>query len=107
LWLLVLVGKGSLHLQLLWCLVSRDKSGVARLCSVMTEMSSHLRSYGPASGRAGRSLCYSHIHHTKNCTCSYYSLNSLITKHTIFNRNQFMLPLMQMWNFIWLVPPEL
>jgi hypothetical protein len=33
--LLVLVGKGSLYLQLLWCLLSRDKFGVARLCSVM------------------------------------------------------------------------
>jgi hypothetical protein len=52
LWLLVLVGKGSLYLQVLRCHVSREKSGVARFCSVMVEMSSHLGSYGPGSGRA-------------------------------------------------------
>jgi hypothetical protein len=82
LWLLVLVGKGSFHLLLLRCLVSRDKSGVARFCSVMIEMSSHLGSHGPSSGRAGRSLCYSHVHHFKKfCTFIYYLWNySLMTQ---------------------------
>jgi hypothetical protein len=42
---------------------SRDKSGVAGLCSVMVVMGSYLRSYGPSSGRAGGSLGNSHVHH--------------------------------------------
>jgi hypothetical protein len=63
--LLVLVGKGSFHLRLLRCLASREKSGVAGFSSEMVEMSSYLGSYGPTSGRAGRSLCYSHVHHLR------------------------------------------
>jgi hypothetical protein len=35
LWGLTLVGQSSLYLQFLRCLISRDKSGVARFCSVM------------------------------------------------------------------------
>jgi hypothetical protein len=64
--LLLLLSKGYLYLQLLRCPVSRDKSGVARLCSVIVEMSSYLGLYRRSSGRAGRSLCYSHVHYTKN-----------------------------------------
>jgi hypothetical protein len=66
LWFLVLLGQISLYLQLLRCLASSDKSGVVRFCSVMVEMSSQLGLYGPGLGRAGRSLCYSHVHHIKN-----------------------------------------
>jgi hypothetical protein len=81
--LLMLVGQSSLYLQLLRCLVSRDKSGVARMCSVMVEMSSsHLGLYGHVSGRAGRSLCYHHIHHIKNLQFKLLFINSLITQHT-------------------------
>jgi hypothetical protein len=65
LWLLVLVGKSSSNLQLLRCLASRDKSGVAGFCSVMVEMSSYLGSYGPSSDTAGGFLCCSHVHHFK------------------------------------------
>jgi hypothetical protein len=72
LWLLVLAGKGSFHLQLLRCLASREKLAVAGFCSVMVEMSSYLGSYGPSSGRAGRSLCYSHIPNFK--AALYYLL---------------------------------
>jgi hypothetical protein len=63
LWLLVLVGEGSFHLRLQRCLASSEESGVAGFCSVMVEMSCYLGSYGPGSGRAGGSLCYSHVHH--------------------------------------------
>jgi hypothetical protein len=44
---------------------NREKSGVAGFCSVMVLMSSYLGSYGPSSGRAGGSLCNSHVHHLK------------------------------------------
>jgi hypothetical protein len=65
LWLLVLVGEGSFHLRLLRCLASRENAGVAGFSSVMVEMSCYLGSYGPGSGRAGGSLCYSHVHRLK------------------------------------------
>jgi hypothetical protein len=70
LWLLVLVGEGSFHLQLLRCLANRDKSGVAGLCSEMVEMSPYLESYGPSFDRAGGSSCYSHLHHFKTFALS-------------------------------------
>jgi hypothetical protein len=89
LWLLalLLVGQSSLYLPFIRCLASRDKSGVGRLWSVMVEMSSRLGSYGPGSGRAGRPLCYSHVHHTKNLHFKLLSINSLITLSTILNGN--------------------
>jgi hypothetical protein len=68
----VLIGKDSLYLQLLRCLVSRDKSLVARFCSVMVEIVSHLGSYGPGSDRTGGSLCYRHVQHTKNLNFIIY-----------------------------------
>jgi hypothetical protein len=37
--------------------------GVVGFCSVMVEVSSYSGSYGPSSGRAGRFVCYSHVHH--------------------------------------------
>jgi hypothetical protein len=91
LWLLVvLVGQNSLYLQLLRCLVSRDKSGVATLCSVMVEMSSsHLGLYGPGLGRAGQEDTYATVTYTTSriCILSYYILTLLITQHTILNGN--------------------
>jgi hypothetical protein len=56
---------GLLYLRLLNRLASREKLGVAGFCSVTVEMSSCLGSYGPSSGRTGRSSCYSYIHHFK------------------------------------------
>jgi hypothetical protein len=47
------------------CLASGGKPGVAEFCSVTVEMNSYLWSYGPSSGWAGSSLCYSHVHHFK------------------------------------------
>jgi hypothetical protein len=79
LWFLGLVGQSTLYLQFLRCLASRDKSGVARLCSVIVAMSSHLESRRPGSGRVGRSLYCSRVYHTINCTLSYYLLT--IWKH--------------------------
>ena len=70
LWLLVLVGKGSVRLRLLRCLACKEKSGVAGLCSVLVKMSSYQGFYGPGSGKAGRSLCYSHAHHYKTFALS-------------------------------------
>jgi hypothetical protein len=48
--------QGFFHLQLVRCLASREKSGVAGFCSVMVEMSSSLGLYGPA--RAGQEVLY-------------------------------------------------
>jgi hypothetical protein len=75
---LVLVGRSSLYLQLLRFLISRVKSGVASLCSVMVEMTSHLGSYWPASGRIGRCLCCSHVDHIKNLHFNLLFINALI-----------------------------
>lgn len=54
LWLLmvVLVGQSYLPLPLLRCLVSRKKSEVAKLCSVMVRISSDLGSNGSGPGKA-------------------------------------------------------
>jgi hypothetical protein len=54
----------------------QEKSGVAGFCSVRFEMSAPL---GSVSGRAGRSLCYSHIHHFKTT----FNLLTLTTEHCI------------------------
>jgi hypothetical protein len=70
LWLLVLVGKGSLYLIFLRCLASREKLGVARLCSVMVEMNSYLGSY-----RQGRNILMLVMYTTPRiCTLHYYLL---------------------------------
>jgi hypothetical protein len=56
LWLLMLVGKGYLYLQLVRCLISRYKSGVAKLCLVMIEMNFYLGLYQPWLGQGRKIL---------------------------------------------------
>jgi hypothetical protein len=58
------------HLRLPNYLASKEKSGVAGFCSIMVKISSHLESYRPSSGRAGCSLCYSHVLHFKTFALS-------------------------------------
>jgi hypothetical protein len=75
------VVKGNLYLPLLRCLRSRHKPGVARLCSVMVEISSRPGSYGPGLDRTGRSLCYNHEHHTHNLLFKLFIKHLLTQVH--------------------------
>jgi hypothetical protein len=94
LWLLVLVDKGYFYQRLLNCLASRENSGVSGFRSVMVQLSSYLGSHGPGLGRAGRSLCYSHVQNTTS-RLHFNSLfiNSLILLNTILNGTKFFLSL--------------
>jgi hypothetical protein len=83
LWLLVLAGQSSLYLQFLRCLSSTDKSGVARLCSVMVEMGSFKGRTG-LSG-AGQEDSYATVTYT---TLSYYLSNYLKTLDTSLQENK-------------------
>jgi hypothetical protein len=53
------------HLRLPNWLTKPESSRVVGFCFVMVEVSSYPGSYGPSSGRAGRSVCYSHVHNFK------------------------------------------
>lgn len=82
--LLLLLGKGYLCLQLLRCLISRDKSGVARLCSVIIEMSSYLGSYRPGLGRPEDP--YAIVTYTKPriCTSKLLFIKLFVNTSTLF-----------------------
>jgi hypothetical protein len=54
--------QGFFHLQLSNWLANQERLGVVGFCSIMVEVSSYPGSYGPKSGRAGRFVCYSHVH---------------------------------------------
>jgi hypothetical protein len=41
----------------------RERSGLIGFCSLLVEVSSYPGSYGRIWGRAGRFVCYSHVHH--------------------------------------------
>jgi hypothetical protein len=57
--------RGFFQLQLSNWFANRERSGVLGFCCVMVEVSSYAGSYGPSSGRAGRSVCYSDVHRFK------------------------------------------
>jgi hypothetical protein len=58
--------RGFFHLQLSNWLTNRERSVAVGFCSIMVEVSSYPGSYGPSSGRAGRSIYYSHVHNFKS-----------------------------------------
>jgi hypothetical protein len=95
--------KGFFHLRLPNWLANRERSRVVGFCSVMVEVSSYPGSYGPSSGRPGRSVCYSHT--ISRLLHLIYYLQTLY--NTELKRNSISFALMWTFNFMHLKRPEI